>query len=127
MELSYALAQIFGIYWLISAFFLVIRREAALRLFRSFAKNEMMQRAAGLIEILAGLLILFFHTTWSGWPTIISLIGVLAVAEGLYYSFMPHKIIYKSIMKAVKPAAFNALVAVFAVLGLFLVFVGFGG
>lgn len=43
----------------------------------------------GALHILLGSLVVGFHPLWSGWPLVVTLIGVWAMLEGMVYLLLP--------------------------------------
>lgn len=85
MELSLFLAKLIGLYMLITGVIILIRRDQFKRVVQSFASSEGLITLSGAVSLIAGLAILLSHSVWEwSWRGLISLIGVLAIIQGLY-------------------------------------------
>lgn len=93
MDISIFLAKFWGWYLLIFFFILSYNPVRIKQIFEDL-KDQKFVILASFIAIVIGLLNILFHNVWeSDWRLIITLIGWMALVEGLMLFIVPHIII----------------------------------
>lgn len=87
MNFTQFYAQLFGIYLIIISVSMLINAK----MFRGYVTQEIINTPlilfAGVISLLFGLIVVLTHPIWTGWPVIITIIGVLAILKGIVRLF----------------------------------------
>lgn len=90
MTTSVLLARFFGLYLLIVGATLLIRREQLPRIIRDFFDNSALMLFSGILTLVFGLLIILFHNIWTwNWNLPITIIGYLALLQGIVRLWFP--------------------------------------
>ena len=85
MDLTTALSGTVGVYLIIAGLVGIIRYKSTLEAMKDFVHHRGIRYSVASLEVLAGLLILFLYDVWQGWEMLITLIGLLMVAEGFWH------------------------------------------
>lgn len=89
MEISYILAKLFGIYFIVMGLFLILKRNELRIISQNMAQNPALVVTNGVLSFLFGLLILLVHPilelSWRGFITVVC--GGLPVLVGLARMF----------------------------------------
>lgn len=124
MDLSLFLAKVLGLYMLIGGLALLVNKEHFEHVVRDFTKSRVLPMFSGMLELLLGLMLVVSHNIWvSDWPVIITVVGWLALLEGLFFFFLPTQL--QKMASWFKPGAYTFFGIVYVVLGLYLAYVGF--
>lgn len=84
MDVSIFLAKLIGIYLLIIALIILLRKEQFHSVMKSIISSEGLIAFSGVMSLIAGLAILIGHPVWEwSWRVVISIIGILAVIQGV--------------------------------------------
>lgn len=84
MGVSIFLAKLIGSYMLIVALIALLRREQFQSAMKSIISSEGLIAFSGVVSLVAGLAILIGHPVWeASWRVVISVIGALAVLQGI--------------------------------------------
>lgn len=83
MGLSLFLAKLLGFYFLIVAALWLWRRKEVESLIKGFIASDTLVGFSGFLNLLAGIAIVVAHSIWTGWPIVITLIGYLAILQGI--------------------------------------------
>ncbi|MGE5509863.1 MAG: hypothetical protein ACM31O_01275 [Bacteroidota bacterium] len=90
MQSSSFIARLMGPLLLANAAAILINRRGYQEMIAGATRNPGIIYLAGLLSLLAGLLILEFHNVWvAGWPVLITVIGWLAIAGGVARTVFP--------------------------------------
>lgn len=96
MELTILLSKVFGAYLVIGGLAYVLRQKFFMAVVHHFVEERMLRVVLAIAELVVGLFIIFGHNVWETLPqTIVSLIGWLMLLEGIFYLFMPDKVVRK--------------------------------
>ncbi|MFH0840944.1 MAG: hypothetical protein V1865_03135 [bacterium] len=92
MDISFFLAKIMGIYFLIVGISILIKGRAIFKKMDQIIDNGLMYYLA-IISLIIGLLIVGSHNIWTGGFEVIlvTIIGWLALLKGAFYMIMPDK------------------------------------
>jgi len=90
MRDSAFIARLMGPLLLVNALAILVNRKGFQEMISGATRNPAVIYFAGLLTLLAGLLIVEFHNVWTlGWPLIITLIGWLAIIGGIARTMFP--------------------------------------
>jgi hypothetical protein len=89
--MEYAVAFMIGVSGLTLGFSLIIHHE----IWREWLRRLRVQGAPivlllGYWHLIVGTFIVTFHSKWSGWPLLVTLVGVKAIMEGMFYTLSPN-------------------------------------
>lgn len=86
MELTILLSKVFGIYFIVIALLMLIRRNYLKSVLTSFADEPMLRFMMGVFMLLGGTFLVVSHNDWSTLPAgIITLIGWLTMVKSALY------------------------------------------
>jgi len=89
---SIFLAQVLGVYMLIAGLtFLLFKRKVIPRFVEDFIQRVSLRYFISLWTIIVGLIIVFGHNVWTGWPVVITIIGYLILLKGLVLLWWPSR------------------------------------
>lgn len=127
MENTLFLAQLLGTLSVILALVSLVRRKLIVHVVTGFVTNRALAFFVGLIEVIAGLILVLKHSVWNGTlETVISVLAWLILLEGLFYLSATRKMLRKLITWLDNKSGYYFFAALYLVLGLYLVYVGFG-
>lgn len=94
MELSYFLAQIFGLTLMIFAVVGFVRPAIIVGVMRDLRPFSLAVLIAGFIGIVGGLAIILSHNIWvADWRIVITLFGWVALLKGITYVAFPEMLV----------------------------------
>jgi uncharacterized protein YjeT (DUF2065 family) len=127
VQTSILIARLLGPVLLVMGAALLTRPEAFRRLAREFVESDALLFLSGVITLPAGLAIVNLHTSWHGWPAVITLLGWLMVFAGIARMTLPGPL--RSLGGAMLGNTSGIVVpgAVVAALGAFLSWKGYFG
>ena len=124
MELSIFLAKLLGLYMLIVAADLLLRRHEVEGAVKDFASSKGLLVFSGSFSLLFGLAIVISHPVFEGnWRGLITLLGYLIVARGIMRIAFPSRLQKKLVSFFHKRYWF--LFFILAILGAYLTYCGF--
>lgn len=127
MELSFFLAKVVGIFVLIKAIAMIMKRKETNDVVEDFFKDKTLLMFAGSFELIIGLLIVNSHNIWvNGWPVIITILGWMMVIEGTFIAVSPTKKVVKVFKVLMSKRWYTIWTIVALVVGVYLTYVGFG-
>jgi hypothetical protein len=127
MRDSAFIARLMGPLLLVNAAAILVNRKGFQEMIAGAARNPAVIYLAGLLTLLAGLLIVEFHNVWSaGWPVLITIIGWLAIMGGIARTMFPARMaaIGESMVGRERLMVGGAVVS--ALIGGFLIIKGYG-
>ena len=126
MENTALLAQFLGLFSVILALSMLIRRKMVVHIMKDVLKNRGTTYLIGMLEVIGGLLLVLNHAVWdSALTTAVSVLGWLLLLEGVFYLFASQKFI-KSIVKILDNyKAYYLSSALYFIFGVYLVYAGF--
>jgi len=126
---SIFLARVFGVYILLADIsFLIMRKNLLPRFIERFINSLSLRYTAALFIMLLGLVIVFGHNVWQGWPLIITIMGYIILMKGLVLFWLPAREATRFIRRVAFGRCkfvFTAGILVSILLGLYLVLQGF--
>lgn len=126
--MSIILAKILGFYFLALglAFFINIDRFRGI--YRQVIRDENFLLMGAMLALLIGAVIVSLHNVWViGWPLIITLLGWWSLIKGFAYFAYPDSIKYFSFLENQSNLFYRIVSLAYAILGLFLLYKGYGG
>jgi len=124
MELSIFLAKLLGLYLLIVAADLLLRKHELEGAVRDFASSKGLLVFSGSISLLLGLAIVIAHPVYEmNWRGLITLLGYLLIFRGIMRVAFPTRIQKKIV--SVFHKGYWAILIILAVLGIYLTYCGF--
>ncbi len=124
MALSLFLAKLLGLYLLIVAFDLLVRRKEAEGAVKDFAASKGLLFYSGSLSLLLGLAIAIAHPIWeTNWRGLITLLAYLMIVRGLMRTAFP-----SLLQKKIYPFFRNQywlLLIILIILGVYLTYSGF--
>lgn len=125
--ISLLLGRIVGVFLVIWAFFLMLRRKECLDIVDKLKDNPTALYVIAIATLPIGLTLVTIHPVWViGWQVIITIIGWALVFSSLFFLFFPLKVILQLIGYLNKPASYIIHGIVSLVIGIYLVAVSFG-
>lgn len=126
MDITLFLAQIIGVYFLVVGVGALLNPERMKRAMKEAMQSYLLPYFDGALALIVGLLIVLTHNVWNSLlETLISLVGWIAVVEGMLMMLLPQKTI-SSMMERFMGAQMTRLIGVASVvLGLYFVYQGF--
>jgi len=123
-SLTLFLAQVMGVYLLITGVSGLLYPDRMQKAMREFNKSTLFPYFDGAIALIVGLLVLLSHNVWNDLTTsLVTLVGWLAVLEGLAMFLLSEDVLKQMTNKLVDMGRILGLVAVVA--GGYLVYAGF--
>jgi len=121
-------ARIYGLYLLAAGIGLIADRALYTRAVAEFRDSPALVLLGGIAAFLIGAATVSLHNVWTGWPAIlISLIGWIALIEGLLY-IAARPLMTRLIARlSIPPSVATAIGIVVALIGLALLWAGFAG
>lgn len=121
------LAQFIGTFSIILSLVIILRRKLIVHVVSEFLQNRTLAFVVGIAEVAASLLLVLNHSTLNGTlETVITVFGWLFLLEGLFYLFATKKVLRSLIDALDNVSAYYFFAALYLVLGVYLVYVGFG-
>jgi hypothetical protein len=120
-------AKFLGLYFVIVGLIVMVRKQSIMPAIRELVKNRPILLLVGVADLAAGLALVITHPTISlSVPGAISLIGWTMIVEGILYLAMPYRMIQKFVAGFNQPAWYVGGGAASVLLGMYLVWYGFG-
>ncbi len=88
-DLSILLGQLYAIALLTIGLGILLNTKYYLKAYDTMMKETGMIMVGGIFALLVGFLIVTRHNVWSGWPTIITIFGWIAVLKGVLLLALP--------------------------------------
>jgi uncharacterized membrane protein HdeD (DUF308 family) len=125
MEVSIYLAKLIGLYLIVLALIALLKREQFQSVMKSIVSSEGLIAFSGIVSLVAGLAILIGHPIWEySWRVVISVIGALAVFQGVARLVFTEQI-HKKFSSNKLQRAHWFIFAILVVVGAFLTYHGF--
>ncbi len=124
MELSLFFAKLLGLYMLIIAADLLLRRHELEGAVKDFASSKGLLVLSGSLSLLLGLAIVIAHPIYElNWRGLVTLLGYLLILRGAIRTAFPSRL-QKRLVSVFKHG-YWAIFVVILVLGIFLTYAGF--
>ena len=125
MELSIFIAKALGLIYLVIGLGTLFNEKYYRNLIDDMAKNDGVIYIGGVIALITGLAIVSYHNRWDGnWTIIITLLGWLALTEGIMTLLIPD-VMAKCSYKMMKKNNFGLLQIFTLIIGLVFCYFGF--
>lgn len=125
--LSIFLAQLLGMYFIISGAIIIVRRKTLIPIMFEFAHDRALVLVIALVELIAGLAIAIAHPIWApDWRGIITLIGWIMILESIIYVLLPFSGMRRLIRLFNKSQWYLSGGFIAVVIGVYLAGIGFG-
>ncbi|MES2273241.1 MAG: hypothetical protein V4487_03525 [Chlamydiota bacterium] len=90
MCISVFYAQVFGCYIFLISLAMLLHQNRFKRMMTDFLTNHPLVSLSGAISLLIGLVVVITHDVWvAQWPVVITLIGWIAILQGIMRIFFP--------------------------------------
>lgn len=126
MENSILLAKIIGPIYLIIAVGMLLNQEHYRAVAKEFVESPALYYVSATLALILGMLIVRFHNVWSGWPTVITLLGWAAIVKGIARTLIPNQATQWITKLVASPNTIAGTAVVALVLGAFLTAAGYG-
>ena len=84
MDFSIFFARFFGLYMLIVALMLIIRKKQIRNLLGEYIATPGLIATSGICRVLLGLAVVILHPVWEmDWPVVITLLGYILILSGV--------------------------------------------
>jgi len=85
------LSKLIGLYCILAALSMMIRRQATLETVTALLQNPSMMLILGVITLAAGLAMVLAHNIWSGGAlvVVVTLVGWITLIKSLFFLFLP--------------------------------------
>jgi hypothetical protein len=127
MATSKTIAALLGPTLVATATMMLVNLDSMPTLIEELSKSPMLVVLAGYAAFVPGLAIVYFHSRWTGWPVLITVVGWLSLVVGLLRMVFPMQI--AAIASRFSPAMTGVLpmiALVFLLIGGFLTFKAYG-
>lgn len=92
------LSKVFGIFLVILGAMIVFRRHYFIPVFAAYVRERLTRTVISLVELLIGLFVAVGHNQWTPIPAaVITLLGWMAIVEGMVYLALPDEFVEKLI------------------------------
>ena len=126
MENTALLAQFLGLFSIILALSMLVRRKMVVHILKDVLKNRAFSYIIGIFEVAGGLLLVLNHTLFGDTlTTVVSVFGWLFLLEGVFYLFATQKFIKSFIRTLHNYRGYYLISAIYLVIGIYLVYAGF--
>ena len=126
MDLTLFLAQVMGVYFLVVGVGALLNPSRMTSAVKEAQRSHLLPYFDGAVALIVGLLIVLNHNLWDGLlETLVSLVGWVAVVEGILMMLLPQKTISAMLQKFLGAHLGKLVAIVTIVLGLYFVYEGF--
>lgn len=126
MELSFFLAQVMGVFLMLTSASMLLNRRNIDLLFEAY-RNPAAVYITGIFETMLGLVLVLKHNLWTAdFRVVITLVGWLLLARGAGRTFFPTRIASALERFRSMQALFVPLLLLIFLLGAYLAYRGFG-
>jgi hypothetical protein len=85
------LSQLLGVFTLILGVSMLLKQKMLMNIYEDFFKDRALVYFAGMVEVVAGVLLVLKHNIWDGnVALVVTLLGWFLLLEGLTYMFASH-------------------------------------
>ena len=124
---SITLGKVIGVFLVIFGLSLLVRHSGWQDRLEEVRKNPALYKVGALLELLVGLVIIFFHPVWViGWEVIITIVGWLLVLEAVICLFVSADTIGGWLKKVNRISWYVVVGVVSLILGLYIIWEAFG-
>lgn len=125
MDISFFLAQLFGLYFVLAGAALLARPKGVTMLIETLGTPRSIY-LTGFFVLLIGIPLVLVHNVWDGsWRVIITIIAWLALLKGIARVFFPEMVVAWARGLANNEGIVKALIWAMIILGFYLLYIGF--
>jgi hypothetical protein len=123
------LARLLGLYSIAVALSMLLHKQAMVDLVAALVGSTPLAFITGMVAVTAGLAVILGHNVWSGGalPVVVTVIGWWSLFKGLFLLFVPQATIAGLLGGGRYEQMYYVSPTVTLVLGLYLVWAGWGG
>lgn len=126
MDLSIFLAQVFGLYLLISSAGLLLHPFATQELMSKWSSDRVIVFFGGFFALLIGVPLILLHNVWTGtWEILVTVLVWTIFLKGLMRVLAPDAVVGCTTLIASRPQVLRGLLVFMMLVGLYLCYVGF--
>ena len=127
MQLTHFLAQLLGLYCIIVAVVMLVRKEAMLEIVINLIQNRSVLFLVEILGLITGLAMVLGHNIWSKGilAFIVTLVGWVALVRSTVLLFLPSEAIGRLLKTIRYEQNYYVFAAITLILGLYLTFAGF--
>jgi len=126
MAATIPLARIIGPYITIIAIGVLVNLSFYKRMMEDFFKNTALIYLGGVLALIFGLLIVWFHNVWvAGWPVIITIFGWAGIIKGAWLIILPNSLGKMVELYKKHTALLIVQIIIMLALGIFLTIMGY--
>ncbi|MBL7045473.1 MAG: DUF308 domain-containing protein [Parcubacteria group bacterium] len=126
MDLTIFLAQVMGIYFLVTGVSALLNPEKTRKAISEVGKSYVLPYFDGALALIFGLLVVLTHNSWTNPLTsVVSAIGWLSLVEGVLMMLMPQSSISSFIMSINSKQAMTTIGTIAIIAGAYLTYMGF--
>lgn len=92
MELTLLLGKVWSVYLLLAGLSLLLNARAYTHMVKEIKHGQFPLLIAGFMTLTIGLLMVFTHNVWTGWATIVTVLGWLSLLKGVVILLFPGKL-----------------------------------
>lgn len=127
MEQTLFLAQFLGLFSVILSVAIILRRKMVVHMIADFVRDRTLAFVVGIAETAGGLLLVLSHSSWtSALDAVLSTLGWLFLAEGVFYLFATNSRMRKMVALLDNVSAYYFFAMLYLLVGVYLIYVGFG-
>jgi hypothetical protein len=128
MDLTILLSKVFGIYFILVSFVIILRHSFLKSILKNFVEEPMLRFLIGSLMLIGGIFIIVSHQDWSSLPSsFISLIGWLTTIKALLYMSLSNNAVRKWVNSFYIKGYYQVWAPLLALgLGLYLLNYGYG-
>ena len=127
MDISMFLAQAFGLYFVISGIALLVNQDLVKGLIKKFSSDADSVAIGGFVALVIGVPLVLVHNVWEGsWQILVTVLVWLTFLKGVIRVLAPHAVVSWSKQFGAMPGLVRALLLIMVVVGLYLLYFGFG-
>ena len=127
MDISLFLAQAFGLYFVIVGVAMLLQTSLMSDLINKFTSDRSSIVMGGFISLLIGVPLILVHNIWDGsWTVVVTVLVWITFIKGLVRVFLPDMVLEWSHSLKENQSLMKLLLLAMVVLGIYLIFVGFG-
>jgi putative exporter of polyketide antibiotics len=129
MQLTHFLAQFLGLFCIIVAIVMLVRKQAMLGIVMSLIQNPPLLFLVEILGLITGLAMVLGHSVWSKGVLafIVTLVGWVALIRSTVLLFLPPEAIGRFLKTIRYEQNYYVFAAITLILGLYLTFAGFAG
>ena len=124
-DYSMFLAKVLGLYLFLTSLAFLLNQQRFKKIFHDIVSDQGVLTVAGCVGMLIGLLIVLTHSMWmSDWPVLITIIGWVAILQGIARIYFPEGYA-KWVKDCLHKTGFLVWNWVWLFIGVYLIWVGF--